>query len=82
MSQIYLLMKLDIENLWKLKNVIDSQSNLNNYFDFHVCLSIRPSVPFRPFRPSDQKNFRVLSCLEFQKPRQTAAEQGNAELHI
>ena len=27
--------------------------HLNNYFDFHVCLSIRPSVlsvPFRPFR--------------------------------
>ena len=56
--------------------------HLNNYFDFHVCLSIRPSVPFHPFRPSTQKNFRVSSCLEFQKPRQTAAEQGNAELRI
>ena len=69
-----------IELSWKLY--------LNNYFDFHVRLSIRPFCPFSPFRlfcpfrPFGPKNFRVLSFSEFQKPGQTAAGRGNAKLCI
>ena len=53
--------------------------HLDNYFNFHVCLSIRPFSPFWPFHPN---NFRVLSCSDFQKPGQTAAGRGNAKLRI
>ena len=51
--------------------------HLHNYFHIHVCPSLRrrrPSVV-----PS---HFRFLSCSEFQKPSQTAAERGVAELRI
>ena len=54
-------------------------ANLHNYFDIHVCPSLRrPSSASRPV-PS---HFRFLSCSEFQKPSQTAAERGEAELRI
>ena len=43
-------------------------NNLNNYFDFHVCLSIRPSVrPSVSVRVCVQKNLS-----EFQMPSHTA----------
>ena len=47
---------------------------LNNYFRVHVCLSFRQSVS-----PS---HFQISLRLEVQRPSQTAAEQGEAELCI
>ena len=51
--------------------------NLHNYFNIHVCLSLRR-------RPSSvvTSHFRFLLCSEFQKPSQTATERGEAELRI
>ena len=48
--------------------------NLHNYFNIHVFPSLQWPLPF--------SHFRVSSCSEFQKPSQTAAEQGEAELRI
>ena len=61
------------------KNVRNKILNLHQYFNLHVCLSFRPS--FRPV-PSVPSHLRVSLCLEFQRPSQTAAEQGKAELRI
>ena len=52
--------------------------NLHNYFNLHVCPSLRP-VPSVPSVPS---HLRVSLRLEFQRPSQTAAERGEAELRI
>ena len=48
--------------------------HLNNYFKLHICLSFRPLV-----RPS---HLQISLRLEVQRPSQTAAERGEAKLHI
>ena len=48
--------------------------HLHNYFNIHVC----PSLRHRPV-PS---LFRVSSRLEFQKPSHTIAERGEVELRV
>ena len=55
--------------------------NLHNYFDIHVCLSLRrPSASASGIGITS--HFRFLLCSEFQKPSQTATERGEAELRI
>ena len=49
--------------------------NLHNYFNIHVCPSLRR-------RRHVTSHFQVSSRLEFQKPSQTAAGRGVAELRI
>ena len=56
-------------------------SNLHNYFNIHVCPSLRRRRRRRPSRPVPS-HFRVSSYSEFQMPSQTAAERGEAELRI
>ena len=71
----------------------NAELHLNNYFNFQVRLSFRPSSVFHPpssvlrlpssVRPKFFFNFcRVSSYSEFQMPGQTAAERGVAELRI
>ena len=59
-------------------------SNLHNYFEIHVCLSLRrrpssASVVVGVVRPVP---LPIFISSEFQKPSQTAAERGEAELRI
>ena len=70
--------------------------NLNNYFNFHVCLSIRVCVCVRvskkvPFSEVVSQNVTNISCLVYVKyekyaswvpsdPSWTAAERGKAKL--
>ena len=53
------------------------------YITISTFTSVRPygGVVRRPSRPVPS-HFRFLSCSEFQKPSQTAAERGEAELRI
>ena len=61
-----------------------STSYLHNYFDIHVCPSLRrrPSSSVVGVVRPVPSHFRFLSCSEFQKPSQTATERGEAELRI
>ena len=55
-----------------------SQANLHNYFDIHVCPSLRRHPSVRPVL----SHFRVSSYSEFQMSSQPVAEGGKAELCI
>ena len=59
-------------NLWEMLLQIQSGTYLNNYFDFHVCLSVRPSVrhsvilsvwKLAPFPAVVSQNVTNKSCL-------------------
>ena len=59
--------------------------NIHIYFNIHVCLSLRRplvAVAARWRHGVVTSHFQFLSCSEFQKPSQTAAERGGAELRI
>ena len=55
-----------------------------NFYSIYITISTFTSVcPYGVRRPSGvTSHFRFLSCSEFQKPSQTAAERGEAELRI